>query len=177
MEKWKPIKNFEEKYEVSDMGNVRSHDMILPCKNNSSHIRKGKTLIPQKNRNGYLFVNLRGNEHSGKYYIHRLVADAFVLNEKGLPIVNHKNEIKSDNRAENLEWCTNQYNINYGSCPDKIKRKMGSPILQILPDGNTIRWLSIRDIERTKGYSRKIIAACCKGERAMAYNSEWRYIT
>lgn len=177
MERWKAIKGYEGLYEVSDLGRVRSMDMILPCKNNSFHSRKGKMLSPQNNGKGYVFVNLRKSGKGEKHYIHRLVAEAFVENNKNLPLVNHKNEIKDDNRASNLEWCDNTYNINYGSCLSKITKKMAIPIVQELHSGEIVIWDSIREIERQKKFSRKIIAECCKGIRMDAYNSRWRYVT
>ena len=76
-------------------------------------------LKPQVDRNGYMWVNLTydGKQHNHK--IHRLVAQAYIPNPNNLPQVNHINEDKSDNRVENLEWCTNEYNINYGTCIER----------------------------------------------------------
>lgn len=110
---WKDIKGFEGRYQVSNMGRVRGLDRwtnhLHPC------FIKGKILktdVP--NNKGYYRVSLSdGNRNYTHYEVHRLVALHFVPGYKDGLVVNHKNEIKTDNRAENLEWCTFQYNINY----------------------------------------------------------------
>ena len=79
-------------------------------KNNKEHI-----LSPRLKWNGYLEVQLTKNKQKKHYQIHRLVAEAFIPNYSNLPQVNHKNEIKFDNRVKNLEWCDNLYNKRYSS--------------------------------------------------------------
>lgn len=100
-EVWKPIQGFEG-YEVSSYGRVWSN-------------KKQQLLRPGKNKNGYLIVSLQKDGKGFTKYIHRLVSEEFILNVNNLPCVNHKNERKDDNRVENLEWCSYQYNINYGT--------------------------------------------------------------
>lgn len=97
-------------YQVSNLGRVKS------LANSSS--RKEKILKVQPQR-GYVVVQLHKDGTREFFGIHRLVAAAFVPNPDNLPVVNHKNEIKDDNRVENLEWCTVKYNTNYGSAIDK----------------------------------------------------------
>lgn len=120
IEEWKPVVGYEGLYEVSSLGRVRSLDRYV--KNNYSYwLRKGKVLSPEKNKDGYLLVSLCCN---GKRYlrtVHRLVAEAFIPNPDNLPEVNHINEDKSNNRVENLEWCTRKYNINFGTA--RIRRR------------------------------------------------------
>lgn len=105
---WKPIDKFED-YEVSDTGLVRS------LKNGRKRI-----LSPGKNQWGYLHVNLCRNGKAKHMYVHRLVADAFIPNPLGLPTVNHKDENKLNNNAENLEWLTMGDNNRYGTHPLRI---------------------------------------------------------
>lgn len=117
MEKWKSIKGFEGLYEVSDLGRVRSIK--------SDTILKGELL------HGYKRVALF-NEKYKKVFVHRLVADAFIPNPDGLPQINHKDEDKTNNCVDNLEWCTSKYNMNYGSCTSnqintKIKNGLYDP--------------------------------------------------
>ena len=79
-------------------------------------------LVSSPLHTGYTSVELYEDNKSRRVSVHRLVAMAFLPNPDNLPCVNHKNEIKEDNRAVNLEWCTHKYNVNYGSCPEKRKR-------------------------------------------------------
>lgn len=105
-ERWMPAPGFEQDYEISNYGRVRSH-------------RRGRTKIlkPMLDMwNGYLMVSLFDtNGHAHKVKVHRLVALAFVPNPNGYPVTNHKDEIKTNNCVENLEWCTVAYNTSYGT--------------------------------------------------------------
>lgn len=96
LETWKPIKGYEGLYEVSNIGNVR---------------RKGKPKKPSPNSKGYLTVILYKNNQGKQYYVHRLVANAFIPNVENKPMIDHINAIKTDNRVENLRWCTNKENM------------------------------------------------------------------
>lgn len=106
---WKDVKGYEGLYEISNKGNVKSLNY------NKTGIEK--ELKQAINTHGYCFVQLSNRK---KKLIHRLVADAFIPNTDNLPQVNHKDENKLNNCAENLEWCTAEYNTNYGTC---IKRR------------------------------------------------------
>lgn len=104
-EKWKPVVGYEGLYEVSNFGRINS------VKRNSTKggIRK------QKERHGYLAVELCKDGVRKTYDVHRLVAIAFIDNPESLPQVNHKDENRKNNYAENLEWCSCKQNINYGT--------------------------------------------------------------
>lgn len=105
---------FREDYAVSNYGEVKSLQRTIRTKNNRVKNIREKILKPQVIA-GYLAVYLRDHE-TGKQkwsYIHRLVAEAFLPNPENLPFVNHKNQVTTDNRVENLEWCTPAYNICY----------------------------------------------------------------
>lgn len=105
MEKWKPIKGFEN-YLVSDFGNVYS-----------TKAKKKMRLVKMKN--GYMHINLSKHNKKHSFYVHRLVAEAFIPNPQELPQVNHKDENKENNNVSNLEWCSNKYNQNYGTLPQR----------------------------------------------------------
>ena len=113
---WKAIEGYEGKYEVSNLGRVRSLDRtIIGGAYNSPMFRKGTILKPQpKGYSGYVGLRLCKDGKGENVYIHRLVAKAFIPNPDNLLDVNHKDENKKNNRADNLEWVTRKENINYG---------------------------------------------------------------
>lgn len=118
MEEWRTIKGYEGLYEVSSYGRVRSLDRYVKSGYESYRLHKGKVLSPIIATNGYLFVGLQGRRLS----VHRLVAKAFIPNPDNLPEVNHKDEDKTNNVVDNLEWCDHSYNINYGARTERQKK-------------------------------------------------------
>lgn len=165
-EKWKSIVGYEGLYEISNYGNVRSLDRFVACCYGSKQFIRGKIISPQPNQHGYLMVSLNKESQRNVHYIHRLVAQAFIPNPNNLPQVNHKDEVKDNNMVDNLEWCDNIYNINYGSARDKIRNfriNTGKPICQIdKVSGEVIATFinSSRAMEET-GIDASAINKCC----------------
>ena len=112
MEIWKDIKGYEGLYQVSNKGRVKSL--------NYRRTGKEKILSSSPNSYGYLIVGLCKNGKQKPFYIHRLVAEAFLTNPNNLLEVNHKDENKENNHVENLEWCDRKYNNNYGSRMERV---------------------------------------------------------
>ena len=110
---WKDIEGYEGRYQISNRGNVKSL--------NYNHNGKEKILKPIiNNKHGYAYVGLHLEGKTKNYYIHRLVAIAFIPNPDNLPEVNHRDENKENNTVENLEWCDRAYNCNYGTHNKRI---------------------------------------------------------
>ena len=109
---WKDVSGFDKDYQISNFGDVRIK------KSDGSF----KQLKPTKFGKGYLHINLVKDGKQKSFQIHRLVAEAFVPNPKNLPIINHKDENPLNNCANNLEWCTYSYNINYGTRLERYRK-------------------------------------------------------
>lgn len=113
MEIWKPIKDYDNVYEVSNMGRIRSVTRIIIQKNGNLHQRHGKIIKSHANKNnGLQQVMLVIHTHYKMHYVHRLVAVAFVDNPYNLDNVTHINGNDEDNRAENLIWCSRSQKEN-----------------------------------------------------------------
>nr|DAE29828.1 MAG TPA: homing endonuclease [virus sp. ctqEG8] len=126
---WKKvtIEPFSEYYEVSNLGRVRSVKRTVKCgKNHETTMNVKEKILSQQKINGYSLVHLFRNGKQRGFRVHRLVALAFIENERPdtMTQINHKDENKNNNRADNLEWCTASYNINYGTANKRRSAKL-----------------------------------------------------
>lgn len=159
---WKEVKDFEGLYEVSNLGNVRSLDRI----SKNGHFLKGRILKKHKNDEGYLKVTLNKNNIVKYHSIHRLVAIAFIPNPEDKPQVNHIDEDKENNKAENLNWMTSKENNDWGTRKERaiassinnpkrdyleLGKKFSKAIYYIDKDGNKISFYGINQAARELG--------------------------
>lgn len=166
---WRDITGYED-YQISSWGRVKS-------------LKYGKERIlkPTKDSSGYLQVGLCKNGQRKPFKVHRLVAMAFIPNPDNLPEVNHKNEIKTDNRVENLEWCTQLFNIRYGTgikrrSEKQINGKCSKSVYQHTLNGEFVaEYPSLAEVERQLGYNHSKTTLVCNGKRKTAYGYVWRY--
>lgn len=164
MEIWKDIEGYPN-YQVSNMGRVKS-----------LKYDEEKILKSSKNSRGYLQVGLCKEGKIKFFRVHRLVAQAFLPNPNNLSQVNHRNEDKTDNRVENLEWCNRSYNTNYGTRNERIAKANSIPILQFSKSGELVKkWDCSMDIERELGFYHSNICMCCNGKRKSVGSYKWHY--
>ena len=161
---WKDIKEYEDLYQVSNLGRVKSKRKIL-----------------SQTKGEYLKVGLSKNGIEKTYAVHRLVAKAFMSNPNNYNFINHIDENKYNNIYTNLEWCTNKYNCNYGNRNKNIvtsRRHTFKTIIQKDMNDNIIRvWQDIIEIQEKTNYKKHNIYKCCQGKYEKAYGYKWEYAT
>ena len=176
-EVWRDIEGYEGLYQVSSEGRVKSLERKLPHWRGGERIQKERILKPRVDRDGYLRLDLHAGGKTRTFFVHRLVCQAFHENPDNKPQINHINEIKTDNRACNLEWCTCKQNINHGSRNERVAKALGKPIGQYKLDGKLIKvWPSTAIVERQTGFSQGSIWGVANGRHKQAYGYIWRYV-
>lgn len=164
---WKPIKNFEDRYEISNFGNIKT---LKPWYNKTNGYKKKRL-----NKYGYLRTNLyNGSGKTIPTEIHKLVATHFLENPNNYTEINHKDENKLNNRVDNLEWCTVTYNNRYSSKKGKKHHRGG--VNQYDLQHNFIKYwksmkLAEKELKITKG---KIYYGCKKMQKTVG-GFIWEY--
>lgn len=177
---WKDIVGYEGFYKVSSKGRVKSVERYRIGKRNSKVPCKAKIMSLQKSNGGYYQVLLCKNKHKKLVTVHRLVAFAFIPNDKNKPCVDHINGIRTDNRVENLRWCTIKENLNFDLARSNIsKANKGSEkcrkhtkamqvacrksVVIVFPNGEVREYASVTETEKD-GFNHSIVSACCRGK-------------
>ena len=171
---WKPIKNYEGLYEISNYGKIK----------NLNYNNTGISIIIKNHINGrgYLVTTLVKNNQKKVVAIHRIVAETFLFNPNNLPCVNHKNGIKTDNRVENLEFCTHKENIIHAWSSGLCKNHQGKnhyksrKVNQYDLQGNFIKeWECISLAAKELKIHSSNITRNCQKKIKTAYGSIWEY--
>ena len=153
IEIFKDIEGYED-YQISNLGNVKS-----------LRFGKEKILKPVKDGKKYLCVVLYKQGKHKMCKVHRLVAQAFIPNPNNYQQVNHKDEDKTNNQVNNLEWCDCQYNIDYSQSKQVMCLETG----KIYP--------STMEVHRQLGFSQGYISLACNGKHKTAYGFHWKYVS
>lgn len=162
---WKDAIGYEGIYQVSNFGRVKNI--------------KTKRILKQYNIRGYLCVYLYSYKNKRKkYYVHRLVALNFIPNPEGYEEVNHIDEDKTNNKVNNLEWCTKLYNANFGNRKQRISKNNPRirPVCQYDLNGNLITtYENIRQASIKTGIRKNGIWSCCINKYSHSGGYVWRY--
>ena len=161
-EQWKPCPEFENKYLISSHGRILGIGTYNTCK-------KGELIkqFKKNGRNGYMQVRLYDGGRAKTFEVHTLVAKAFIPNPNSLPMVNHIDKDKTNNHIDNLEWCTNKYNIRYSQT---------KKVDVYTKDGEFIETLdAIIDAEAKYNIDHSNISRCCKSAHRTCKNYQFRF--
>lgn len=156
---WKDISGYEGLYQVSNQGDVMS--LNFGGRGYAKALKK--TISPQ----GYEVVNLQGKIK----YVHRLVAQAFISNPKDYPQINHKDEIKTNNKAENLEWCDSFYNNNYGTRTERVCK----PVVALTKSGEYEFYNSVKEASEVMAVKEQVLIRALKGRNETCRGRKWYY--
>lgn len=160
-------KELDDRYSVSNLGNVKSN-----------YANKERILKPFKNKRGYLLVDIRHKESRKSITVHRLVAKLFIENPNNYKEVNHKDEDKTNNCVDNLEWCDTKYNCNYGTRNIRKAEKCKKKIYSIDKDGNIEYFNSRNEAGELLGIDPTSISKSLKGTypNKTAGKRQWFYV-
>ena len=158
-EVWKDVVGFEGFYKVSNEGNVYS----VGRKHAQGVKRGGRILKPSYDKDGYLRVNLCKNGKQKTRFIHRLVAGAFVPNPNGYSEINHRDENKVNNYANNLEWCTREHNVNHGTLIERSAQTRSKKVKATNIETNEVITFNSTVEAGRKGYNQGGVAKACRG--------------
>lgn len=172
---WKNLKD-NPYYSVNENGVVKRNAYTRVDKVGRTTQIDEMILKQHKDKDGYYRVSIITGENKPKFIpVHRLVAEAFIPNCNDLPCINHKDENKLNNCADNLEWCTVAYNNDYGARQGKVSETEGKKVIGTR-DNETLVFNSANAAEKfIKGKKGSNISMCCNGKLKQCYGYEWRW--
>lgn len=182
MEIWKDVKGTDSNYQISNEGRVKSIDRVIQTSNNSRHYET-HMLKPYLNTAGYWMVTIKINGEWKKCRVHRLLAEAWIPNPDNKPCIDHINGNRSDNRIENLRWCTYKENSNFAIAHDRLveshsnqtNEQLMKTVQQFTLEGELVaEYKSSKEAADAVGCTRNAITKACRNnEKVKGY--VWKY--
>lgn len=165
---WKDVPGYEGRYMVSSYGRVMSLNYM--------HTGSARIMVQTIGTDGYCQLLLFKDGKAKFWQVHRLVATVFIPNPYNKKCVDHINGIKTDNRVDNLRWCTYKENVNNPVTRPKMGVCNKQCVIQMTLDGEYVReWDSVTNAAIGIGAKVGPISACCRGASKYSYGYKWRY--
>ena len=181
-EEWRNVVGYEGRYVVSNLGRVAAYSAPYLCGDRICR-RKPQLIKPRKGSDYYSVVLSDGEKHRKSFVVHRLVASAFLPNQDNLPYINHKDENPENNKVDNLEWCTQSYNCNYGGHNARMAKTIHETayqrkkVVQLTIENIFIaQYVSIVEASKASGICQGSISLCCRGLRSQGGGYKWMYL-
>lgn len=177
MKIWKDVKGYEGIYQVSNYGRLRTIGRFVANSQNGEKTLYRKPIIKKQTLNGgYLIVTLNKDGKFTTALVHRLVAAAFVPGyTERKNQVNHKDEDKTNNRADNLEWCDARYNINYGTRTARAAKTVSRSVMSFDKNGRHIKTYESLSKVKEDGYNPSNVKYTCDGKFSSMYGLLWKW--
>lgn len=171
---WQDIPGYEGYYEDSTYGRIRT--VPRQIWNGRGYYTISPTIKNPSFNRGYLQIKFSKDNTDKMFQVHRIIALTFIPNFNKFPCINHKDENKSNNRVENLEWCTVDYNNKYNGRYDRVTKKISKRVQQIDKGIVIAEYPSCAEAARELKVHRCHIAECARGIRASYAGYEWKYV-
>jgi hypothetical protein len=186
---WRDLPGYEQYYQVSNFGKLRSKPRRVKC-GNGYYTKPAKELKLQINNHGYLYFQVKADGEHKKLYIHRAVCMAFIPNINKKPYVNHMDSNPLNNNVSNLEWVTHKENVHHAMNAGRFKDSFSKTVEKFkgtieekqipvigtnIDTGEKIKFKSINEAGRHFNNRAGDICKCCKGERITAQGYKWEY--
>lgn len=175
MEIWKSVRSAFGFYEVSSTGGMRSLDRVVNHSSGGISKIKGEKISATINEYGYRQTTISLNGNKRNILVHRIIAEAFIPNFYGKLFVNHKNGIRADNRVDNLEWCTQQENMEHRHIFLGDPARYGIRIFQANWDGQIMKTWDNFTQAMTSGYERTGLSSSLNGHTRQYKGFLWWY--
>ena len=180
---WRDIDGYEGLYQVSNLGRVKSLKRKVYAGRGRTRWQYERIMSSGKtNGNKYKIVSLFKDGKGKNFYIHRLVANAFIENPNNYKYINHKDENPSNNFVNNLEWCTAEYNNTYNNkhirvLETRMKKHIGCRKIAKLDENDNIlkEYISISQASKEMGVSNQAISDCLRGKQKHSAGYKWKY--